>query len=168
MTKHSTATQRKIQRYRRKCKRLVENAKYSAIVKVHENNPEVLRNQPNTCILTKRNIWNTSKGSTFCWKALQVRSHQGWIHPVPVFPDEPHQVLLSRGIIQNNRKRYEIEKKWDQLAEHYNSYIYTPSKILVWRNTRLLLSKIEQYEFDCRFVKSQCEPVPRKNIRKKP
>ena len=32
------------------------------------------------------------------------------------------------GIIQNDRKMYEIEKKWDQLAEHYN----TPSKTLIF------------------------------------
>ena len=44
----------------------------------------------------------------------------------------PTKYYCPDGIIQNNRKMYEIEKKWDQLAEHYNSYIYTPPKVIVY------------------------------------
>ena len=40
----------------------------------------------------------------------------------------PTKCHCPDGIIQNDRKMYEIEKKWDQLAEHYS----TPSKTLIF------------------------------------
>jgi len=38
----------------------------------------------------------------------------------------PTKCYCPDGIIQNDRKMYEIEKKWDQLATYYN----TPPKVI--------------------------------------
>ena len=53
-------------------------------------------------------------------------------------------------IIKNDRKRYEIEKKWgSRLAEYYNSYIHTPSKTTVPR----YIVYISKYTTPCRSCK---------------
>ncbi len=121
-----------IKRYERKCKRLVVNAKYSTIAKVHEKNPKIFKKSAKYMKTNKKKYLKYLKKEYFLLKKALPK----FAVTKDEFIQYQHYLLNPKchcpdGIIQNNRKMYEIQKKWDQLAKHYNSYIYTPSKILV-------------------------------------
>ena len=121
----------RIKRYERKCKRLVEHADFNTIAKVYEKHPK----------LKKAKYMKTDKKKYLKYLKKEYFLLKKALPKFAVTKDEfiQYQHFLMNpkyycpdGIIQNNRKMYEIEKKWDQLAEHYNSYIYTPPKVIVY------------------------------------
>lgn len=116
----------KIKRYERKCKRLVKDADFDTIVKVYEKHPKLKkakykRDKKKYLKYLKKEYFLLKKAlPKFAVTEDEFIQYQHFLmNPKCYCPD---------GIIQNNRKMYEIQKKWDQLAEHYNSYIYTPTK----------------------------------------
>lgn len=137
MTKHSSTSQRKIQRYARKRARLLENADSDELTKVYEKHPklyaELKRKLAKYSDLDKKKYLHYLKKEYFLLKkALPKFAVTKWeFTQYQYFLMNPTKCYCPEGIIQNNRKMYEIEKKWDQLAKHYNSYIYTPSKTIV-------------------------------------
>ena len=126
-------SQRKIKRYERKLKRLVLNAEYSTMIKVYEKHPKILKK-------IAKYKWNDNKKYLKYLKKeyfLQKKANPKFAVAEDEFIQyqyflmNPTKHYCPDDIIKNDRKRYEIEKKWDQLAEHYNSYIHTPSKTTV-------------------------------------
>ncbi len=133
MSENNAQTLRKIKRYERKCKRLVENAKYSAFAKVLEDNPKVFKLSAKYMHLDKKKYLKCLKKEYFLLKKAlpKFAVTKDEFTQYQYFLMNPTKYYCPEGIIQNNRKMYEIEKKWDQLAKHYNSYIYTPTKTIV-------------------------------------
>ena len=123
-----------IKKYERKCTRLVEHADFNTIAKVYEKHPKLKKK------LAKYMKRDEKKYLTYLKKEYSLLKKA--LPKFAVTKDEfiqyqhflmnPTKCYCPDGIIQNNRKMYEIEKKWDQLAEHYNSYIYTPTKTLIF------------------------------------
>ena len=131
MTKHSSSTQRKIKRYERKCKRLVEHANKVTIAKVYEKHPNLKKAKYRKT--DKKYLHYLKKEYSLLKKALPKFAVSKWeFTQYQYFLLNPTKCYCPDGIIQNNRKMYEIEKKWDALAKHYNSYIYTPSKTITY------------------------------------
>ncbi len=122
----------KIKRYKRKCKRLVVNAEYSTIVKVYEKHPKILKKIAKYRKTDKKKYLKyLKKKYSLLKKALpKFAVTEDEFIQYQYFLTNPSKYFCPDGIIHNNRKMYEIEKKWDQLAEHYNSYIYTPSNTI--------------------------------------
>ena len=124
----------KIKRYERKCKRLVKDADFNTIVKVYEKHPKLKKKLSKYKKRDKMKYLQYLKKEYFLLKkalpkfAVTEDEFTQYQH----FLMNPTKCYCPDGIIQNNRKMYEIQKKWDQLAEHYNSYIYTPSKTLIF------------------------------------
>ena len=132
MTKHLSNIQRKIKRYERKCKRLVENAKFDTITRVYEKHPELKKKLGLATLDKDRYLKYLKKEYSLLKKALPKFAVTKWeFTQYQYFLMNPTKCYCPEGIIQNNRKMYEIEKKWDALAKHYNSYIYTPSKTII-------------------------------------
>ena len=124
-------SQRKIKRYERKCKRLVENADLDKLVKVYEKHPKLKKAKYRKC--DKKYLHYLKKKYSLLKKALpKFAVTKDEFTQYQYFLMNPTKCYCPEGIIQNNRKMYEIEKKWDALAKHYNSYIYTPSKTYIF------------------------------------
>lgn len=121
----------KIKRYERKLKRLVKHADFDTIVKVYEKHPKLKKAKYKRD--KKKYLKYLKKEYFLLKKALpKFAVTKDEFTQYQYFLMYPTECCCPDGIIQNNRKMYEIEKKWDQLAEHYNSYIYTPSKTLIF------------------------------------
>lgn len=121
-----------IKRYERKLKRLVKGADFDTIVKVYEKHPK-LKKAKYKKTDKKKYLKYLKKEYFLLKKALpKFAVTKGEFIQYQHFLMNPTKCYCPDGIIQNNRKMYEIQKKWDQLAEHYNSYIYTPSKTLIF------------------------------------
>ena len=133
MTKHPSTTQRKIKRYERKLKRLVLNAEYSTMIKVYEKHPKILKKIAKYKWNDKKKYLKYLKKEYFLQRKANPKFAvtKGEFIQYQYFLMNPTKHYCPDGIIKNDRKRYEIEKKWDALAKHYNSYIYTPSKTIM-------------------------------------
>lgn len=121
----------KIKRYERKLKRLVKDADFNTIVKVYEKHPKLKKAKYKRD--KKKYLQYLKKEYFLLKKALpKFAVTEDEFIQYQHFLMNPTKYYCPDDIIQNNRKMYEIQKKWDQLAEHYNSYIYTPSKTLIF------------------------------------
>ena len=114
-------------------KRLVLNAEYSTIIKVYEKHPNLLKKIAKYKTTDKKKYLKYLKKEYFLLKKAlpKFAVTKDEFTQYQYFLMNPTKCYCPEGIIQNNRKMYEIEKKWDQLAEHYNSYIHTPSKTIM-------------------------------------
>lgn len=132
MTKHSSTSQGKIKRYERKRARLLENVDFAELAKVYEKYPKLKRILAKYKETDKKHLHYLKKEYSLLKKALpKFAVTKDEFTQYQYFLMYPTECCCPEGIIQNNRKMYEIEKKWDALAKHYNSYIYTPSKTII-------------------------------------
>ena len=131
--KNNAQTVSKIKRYERKLKRLALNAEYGTMIKVYEKHPKILKKIAKYKWVNKKKYLKWLKKEYFLQRKANPKFAvtKGEFTQYQYHLMNPTKCYCPDDIIKNDRKRYEIEKKWDQLAKHYNSYIYTPTKTIV-------------------------------------
>ena len=100
----------------------MKHAKYSAIAKVHEKYPKIFKKAAKYRRIDKKKYLKYLKKEYFLLKKAlpKFAVTNDEFTQYKYFLMYPNECCCPDGIIQNNRKKYEIENKWDQLAEHYN------------------------------------------------